>query len=146
MRALIDTNIILDVALQRKPYASNSTEVLFLAEARQIIDYVSASTISDIYYIVRKSLGRASVLDFLGGLLNFCEVATVDKSVIDSALKAAMTADFKDFEDAIQNYAAVTSALDTIVTRNAKDFVQSKQRILTPEQLIQVVASNNKGA
>ncbi len=144
MRALIDTNVLLDVALQREPYKSDSTDTLALAESKRIAGYVSASVISDVYYIARKSIGGASALGFLEGLLKFCEVATVDRVVIDNAIEATASSEFKDFEDAIQNYTAVANALDTIVTRNAKDFVQSKQRVLTPAQLNQIAAGREE--
>ncbi|HBL10673.1 MAG TPA: PIN domain nuclease [Cyanobacteria bacterium UBA11162] len=133
MKVLIDTNIILDFALERQPFYSDSEQVFILAQHRQIEAYVSASTFGDLFYIIRKARGRDWTLQFLNRLATFCQIATVDRSVISMALSA----NFKDFEDAIQYSTAIVNQLDSIVTRNPEDFPAVTPRILTPEQLIQ---------
>lgn len=136
MKALIDTNIFLDVALQRQPFLVESDKVLSLLEAGSLPGYISASTISDFYYVARKVVGHTKTLDFLKSLLSFCPVATVDQLVIDNAIELTIKSGFKDFEDAILNCTAIANSLDTIITRNTKDFEQSKLRILTPMQIV----------
>ena len=133
MKILIDTNIIVDVALDREPFFSESDRILTFVEEAQIQGYISASTFSDLYYIIRRDRGRDWTLDFLRQLATFCQVATVDNSVISMAL----TCNFKDFEDAIQYSTAVINRIDAIVTRNPRDFPVTTPRILTPNQLIQ---------
>lgn len=136
MKILIDTNIIVDVALERQPFYPESQRILSLAYRQHIEGYISASTVSDLYYIIRKVKGRALTLEFLQSILTFCSVATVDRAVINMALAA----NFKDFEDAIQYSTAVTNQLDAIVTRNPSDFTSgSGLQILTPDQLIQSI-------
>lgn len=135
MKVLVDTNVIIDTALQRQPFADASTRVLFLSQTKRFDGYVSASTISDIHYILRKQIGYSTALDFLRRLVTICDVANVDRNVIETAL----VSDFSDFEDAIQNCTATVAGIDAIVTRNTKDFTQSDLQILTPEQLIQLV-------
>lgn len=130
---LVDTNVIVDVALKRQPFFAASAQVLATAEAGLIEAFISGSTVSDIYYIVSKIKGKELAIDFLRRIFVFCHVAAVDKTVIESALASS----FKDFEDAIQEYAAVESQLDAIVTRNPKDFAQSSLSVLTPEQLLE---------
>ncbi|MEG4630572.1 PIN domain-containing protein [Microcoleus sp. AR_TQ3_B6] len=132
MKVLIDTNIIADVALEREPFYAESDRILTLAEEAQIQGYVSASTFSDLYYIIRRDKGRDWTLEFLRQLATFCQVATVDNSVISIAL----TCNFKDFEDAIQYSTAVINLIDAIVTRNPRDFPVNIPRIVTPNQLI----------
>ncbi|MEG3893100.1 MULTISPECIES: PIN domain-containing protein [unclassified Microcoleus] len=132
MKILIDTNIIVDVALDREPFFSESDRILTFVEEAQIQGYISASTFSDLYYIIRRDRGRDWTLDFLRQLATFCQVATVDNSVISMAL----TCNFKDFEDAIQYSTAVINRIDAIVTRNPRDFPVTTPRILTPNQLI----------
>ena len=132
MKVLIDTNVILDVALEREPFYAESDRILTLAEEAQIQGYVSASTFSDLYYIIRRDKGRDWTLEFLRQLATFCQVATVDNSVISIAL----TCNFKDFEDAIQYSTAVINLIDAIVTRNPRDFPVNIPRIVTPNQLI----------
>ena len=133
MKVLIDTNVIVDVALEREPFYAESDRILTLAEEAQIQGYVSASTFSDLYYIIRRDKGRDWTLEFLRQLATFCQVATVDNSVISIAL----TCNFKDFEDAIQYSTAVINLIDAIVTRNPRDFPVNIPRIVTPNQLIQ---------
>ncbi|WP_263975432.1 type II toxin-antitoxin system VapC family toxin [Leptolyngbya sp. 7M] len=132
VKVLIDTNIILDVALERQPYFEASEQILAFAEQGRIIGHISASTFGDLYYILRKDKGRASSLEFLRNIADFCQVATVDQTVISMAL----TANFKDFEDAIQYSTAAVNHLDAVVTRNPKDFVGATLRVTTPETLI----------
>ncbi|MEG4418065.1 PIN domain-containing protein [Microcoleus sp. LAD1_D5] len=132
MKILIDTNIIVDVALEREPFFAESDRILTFVEEAQIQGYISASTFSDLYYIIRRDRGRDWTLDFLRQLATFCQVATVDNSVISMAL----TCNFKDFEDAIQYSTAVINRIDAIVTRNPRDFPVTTSRIVTPNQLI----------
>ena len=132
MKVLIDTNVIVDVALEREPFYAESDRILTFVEEGQIQGYVSASTFSDLYYIIRRDKGRDWTLDFLRQLATFCQVATVDNSVISIAL----TCNFKDFEDAIQYSTAVINLIDAIVTRNPRDFPVNTPRIVTPNQLI----------
>jgi predicted nucleic acid-binding protein len=138
MKILLDTNIIVDVALERQPFYSESLQLISLVYQRQVEGYISASTFSDIYYIIRKAKGRDLTLEFVRNISTFCQVATVDQSVISMALNA----NFKDFEDAIQYSTAVINQLDAIITRNQKDFPVTTPRILTPDQLIQDITNS----
>jgi len=138
VKVLIDTNVIVDVALEREPFYAESDRILTFVEKGQIQGYVSASTFSDLYYIIRRDKGRDWTLDFLRQLATFCQVATVDNSVISIAL----TSNFKDFEDAIQYSTAVINLIDAIVTRNPRDFPVTTPRIVTPNQLIQELSDS----
>ncbi|WP_341736201.1 PIN domain-containing protein [Microcoleus sp. CAWBG640] len=137
VKILLDTNIILDIALERQPFFGESEQVLSLVEQGEVEGYISGSTFSDLYYIIRKAKGRDSTLEFLRQLATFCQVATVDNSVISMALAS----NFKDFEDAIQYSTAVINQIDAIVTRNPRDFPVTTPRIVTPNQLIQELTS-----
>ncbi len=133
MKLLLDTNIIIDFALERQPFYSESEQVFLFAQQRQIEGYVSASTFGDLYYIIRKNKGRDWTLAFLNRLATICQVATVDQSVISMAL----IANFRDFEDGIQYSTARVNQLEAIVTRDVADFPVTTPRIITPTQLIQ---------
>jgi predicted nucleic acid-binding protein len=135
VKVLLDTNVIIDFALERQPWFADSEQIIYFAEQKQILGYISASTVSDIYYIIRKSKGKELALEFLVNLSIFCQIAAVDSSVVSMALNV----NFKDFEDAIQYSAAVINSLDIIVTRNPRDFPVAMPRILTPNQLIQEI-------
>jgi len=135
VRILLDTNVIVDVALERQPHFEASQQVLLLVVQGEIEGYISASTFSDIYYIVRKGRGREWTRDFLTWLVTCCQIATVNQAAIEMALNS----DFTDLEDAIQYSTAVVNNLDAIVTRNPQDFPTQvvTPRILTPSQTIQ---------
>ena len=133
MKVLLDTNVILDYALEREPWFVDSEQILYLSEQKQIITYVSASTISDLYYILRKIKSKELALEFIRNLIEICCIATVDRSVIAMALNT----NFKDFEDAIQYSVAVINQLDAIITRNTKDFAITQPKILTPNQFVE---------
>lgn len=139
MKVLLDTNVIIDFALERQPWFTDSEQILYFAEQKPILGYISASTVSDIYYIIRKSKNKELALEFLLNLSVVCQIAAIDSSVISMALNV----NFKDFEDAIQYSAAMINSLDVIVTRNPQDFPVKIPRILTPNQLIQEVELNN---
>ncbi|NJL88944.1 MAG: PIN domain-containing protein [Coleofasciculaceae cyanobacterium SM2_1_6] len=136
MRTLLDTNIIVDVALERYPYFRESEGVLVLVEQSLIIAYISATTFSDLYYIIRKERGREWTIEFLRQLATFCQIASVDETAIQMALNSTM----KDFEDAIQYCVASLNNLEAIVTRNPKDFDNISLPVLTPAQLIQTLS------
>lgn len=138
MKVLLDTNIIVDDALERQPFLEASEQVLVLVEQGQVEGYVSASTFSDLYYIIRRVRGREWTLNYLRQLVTFCQVATVDRVAITMALST----NFRDFEDAIQYSTAVVNQLDVIVTRNPQDFPVTTPRIITPEQLIQELTNS----
>ncbi len=97
MKVLLDTNIIVDVALERQPFFGDSETVLSFVEQGQIEGYISASSFGDLYYIIRKDKGKDLTLEFLRNIITFCQVATVDSTAINMAL----TVNFRDFEDAI---------------------------------------------
>ena len=128
MKVLLDTNIIIDIALERQPYFTNSETVLAFVEQGQIEGYISASTISDLYYLIRKQKCRDLTIEFLQEILTFCQIATVNQA----AIIMAFTTNFQDFEDST----AVVNKLDAIITRNPQDFPIVTPRIITPEQLI----------
>ncbi|MEH2442168.1 type II toxin-antitoxin system VapC family toxin [Nostoc sp.] len=130
MKILLDTNIIVDDALEREPFLEVSEQVLVLVEQGQVEGYISASTFSDLYYIIRRARGREWTLTYLRQLVNFCQVAS-------ATINMALTVNFRDFEDAIQYSTAALNHLDAIITRNPRDFPVATPRIITPEELIQ---------
>lgn len=132
LKVLIDTNIVLDVALERSPFFSTSLSVFTLANNKRISAFISASTVSDLYYIIRKIKGHEATITFLRIIINLFKIATVDQDIIQASLNLG----FKDFEDAIQYQVAINNQFDAIVTRNAKDFPSGIINILTPQILI----------
>jgi len=128
-RVLLDSDVILDLFLDRKPFSDFSVEVLFLCESGKIDGYVTPVIVSNCYYILRKSAKHSAVIQKLKQLLSIVNVLAMDSQ---SVLKS-LDSDFSDFEDALQNYSAELSGLNAILTRNIKDYKNSKLAILTPE-------------
>ena len=133
MKILIDTNIILDIVLERQPFVEQATQLFKAAQQANVVLFVTATTITDLYYVTRKAKGRAIALNFITDLLQFMDVAGVDKAVIMQALHSDIT----DFEDAIQESAAKSQAINVLVTRNETDFKSSALEIHSPESFLQ---------
>jgi predicted nucleic acid-binding protein len=138
MRVLLDTNIVVDVLLKRKLFFEEAVALLELTSKKSMQVFLTATTITDIYYLSKKNLGNARALEQLNDIVNFYQIASVDKLVIENALSAG----FSDFEDAVQHEAAVNFAIDIIVSRNTKDFRKSTLPVYTPAQF--VVIHNSK--
>ena len=131
-KILLDTNIILDIALERREFFEKSKELLLTINKLSIPSYVSATTVTDIYYILKKSKGHQLTVSFLKNLFDFIDIASVNKEVILSALNSELT----DFEDAVQTECAIQNNINIIITRNIADFKKSKLEILTPSEFI----------
>lgn len=132
MKALLDTNIVLDVLLDRKPHSVESAEVFRLIEQGQAEGLLCATTITTLDYLLSQSMKRNDSRKLLSQLLKLFEVASVNRAVIEDALASRMD----DFEDAVLDHAALNSGPDVIVTRNSKDFSRGKSRVMDPRQFI----------
>ena len=133
MKVLLDTNVILDIVLERHPFDQAATAVLQAMRENDSVLFVTATTITDLYYVARKAKGHTVALNFIVDLLEFVDIAGVDKEVITCALRSQIL----DFEDAIQESAARVQNIDVIVTRNVVDFTQSLVEIQSPESFLQ---------
>lgn len=132
MRILLDTNIILDIALKRQPHSEKAKELLFHLNQNEVSLFVAATTVTDIYYILRKSGNHASAIEFLQNFLEYAEVAGVDKNIIINALYSGLN----DFEDAVQIQSAKSNKIPIIITRNISDFKTNAIKAFTPEEYL----------
>ena len=138
MDILFDTNIAIDVITQREPFYEQSQLVLLLAEEKAVNGYISATSVTDIFYITsrlmkNKDLAKKRLKDLL---FDSVEVAAVDGSIITQAINDS----WDDFEDCVQYYVGESISTDYIVTRNPDDFTSGKIKTLTPEQLLDIIA------
>ena len=132
-RILIDTDVILDFFIDREPYSDYAAQIFSLCESKQIRGFVTPVICSNLYYLLRQTAKHKKVIEKLSQLLTFMDVLKMDREVVIQAL----TSGFNDFEDALQNYAAVKSGvIDVILTRNIKDFSKSDIGILSPESYL----------
>ncbi len=134
MNVLLDTNVLLDFVLEREPFVKDAEKVFQVAKHHSIQLFMSATTITDVFYIARKEKGKEQTLAFIEDLLQCVEVASVDKAVILHALHAELP----DFEDAVQEGAAKQAAISTIITRNEADFKHSDLDIYHPEAFVNI--------
>ena len=132
MRALLDTNVVLDVALERRPFHATANRIIRASDFDRIHLFITASMATDVYYILRKSKGKELTLAFLSDLLESVDVCQVDRDVLLDALASG----FNDFEDAVQNAAAVESEIEIIVTRNKSDYRNSPLVVISPEEFV----------
>jgi predicted nucleic acid-binding protein len=133
IHVLIDTNIILDFFLERKPFFQDAVKILTLAETRKIKVYATSLSFSNAYYILRQVGSHITVIESLRKLARIAEVLSVDSKSIELALYS----DFKDFEDALQYFsAAQRSEINLIITRNTKDYKHSELPVMTPQDFL----------
>lgn len=132
MRLLIDGNIILDVLQNREPHVVDSAKIWKLCETDQAEGYVSALTFSNLVYIMRKELSPEKINEVfksLGLIFRFTDLTVSD-------LAKAAEQQWDDFEDALQAATAERIHADNIITRNVKDFKQSKIVAFTPTEFL----------
>ena len=132
MRLLIDANIILDVLQKREPHWKDSSAIWKLCEIGQAEGYISALTFANLVYVMRKELEPAQIEDVLTKIkliFRFADFSTADMT------KAAEMA-WNDFEDAVQSATAERIQADYIITRNVRDFYQSRIMASTPTEFI----------
>lgn len=132
MRLLFDTNIILDIALKREPHYKDSSTVFKKSDNKTVFGFVTASTITDIYYIAKKEKGHNVAIEFITNLIQVIDVIGIDKEIIIEALISEIT----DFEDAIQSLASSYNSIDFIITRNTKDFTNSEVKAISPTDFL----------
>jgi predicted nucleic acid-binding protein len=129
----IDTNVVIDFLADRRPFSTDAATLFNHAVNGRIVIYISAVSYNNIYYILRQSLTGNATIKLLDALMEMTEIADVTKAVIRQSLKA----EFRDFEDAIQYYCAVSvPQVNFIVTRNGKDFKKSALPVLTPAEAV----------
>lgn len=133
MKIMCDTNIIIDVLLEREPFVEDSYKVLGLCEKHKIEGFVSASSVTDIYYLVRKYTHSTDLAyKAVGKLLEIVKVCSVTNDDILTAFQKRA----KDFEDCLVATCAKSIHCDYIATRNKKDFEGFGISVLTPAEIL----------
>ena len=139
MKVLIDSNVVLNKLLKQTDFIIGSSTIFNLAEIGQISGFISASAVTDIYYIARKGLGKASAREEVKKILQVFQPATVTGDDIFKALNL----EWGDFEDSVQYVVGESLAVDYIITRNTVDFSSGSIPAVTPEQFIEIIIEND---
>lgn len=131
----IDTNIFLDLLLNRGKFADAAENLLHWCEDGRLIGTTSAINISNIYYLVNQQKSKAETKKVIRKLLDFISIPNTTKK----DLLLAAESNFRDFEDAIQYYTALNAnGINYIVTRNKKDYKLSSIPVVTAEEFIKL--------
>lgn len=134
MKIMCDTNVIIDVLLEREPFAENSCKVLSLCEEHRVDGFISASSVTDIYYLVRKHTHSTDLAyKAVGKLLEIVKVCSVTNNDVLTAFQRKA----RDFEDCLMATCAKSIHCDYIITRNKKDFEEFDIPLLTPTEFLQ---------
>ena len=135
-KILIDTDVILDFFFDRKPHSDYSTIILDLCARKQLTGFITPVIISNTYYLLRRTAKHEKVIEKIKQLMTVIQVLQMDRLVIEKALNS----EFKDFEDALQNFSVVNyGQIDIIITRNVKDYKKSEIGVLTPEDFVKLL-------
>ncbi len=132
MRLLIDANIVLDVLQKREPYWKDSSVIWKLCETEQAEGYISTLTFANLMYVMRRELDPAQIRDVLDKLRLIFRFADFTAADMEKAAEIG----WDDFEDAIQAATAERIMADSIITRNVRDFRNSKVIAFTPSEFI----------
>ena len=132
-KIFLDTDVALDHLADRQPFAEYAHRLLALAETGELMICVSSLSFSNLFYILRKLKGHDDALALLRKLKLLVRVSTVSEVEIQSALGSS----FKDFEDAIQHFAAkAEGGVSAIVTRNKADYATGEIPVLSPDEFL----------
>lgn len=138
-KLFVDSDVVIDFFTDREPHVNPASELFELNEQGNVQLYLSAVSINNIYYIVRKFLGHKKTLEVIETLTEMTEIIGTTKKEIIKALKN----DFSDYEDSVQYSSALNiENLDVIITRNIKDYRNSSIAVMTPLNFLKMKEKN----
>ena len=141
MKVLIDTCVIIDALQNREPFSKNAQDIFLLAANRRIDAFITAKSVTDIYYLMHRvthsDKDTRNVLSRLFVLFGLSDTVGTD-------CRYALSSDVSDYEDAVMIETAARTQMDAIVTRNTKDCSKSAVPVLTPEELIQKISEETE--
>ncbi|HAJ99023.1 MAG TPA: PIN domain nuclease [Bacteroidales bacterium] len=135
-KLLIDTNIVIDLLSRRQPFYEAAAVLFSLADKKQIELSMSSLTIANTNYVLLRQLDSVKAKSILRKLKLIVHVLPLDDKIIGLALNDES---FSDFEDALQYYTAIENGQDLLITRNLRDFKNSKLPVMTPGQFIETI-------
>ena len=135
MRILIDTNVVLDVLMARRPHLEHALAIFALVDAGRVRGVLGATTITTVFYLATKAVGIAKARLHVRSLLDLFDVASLDRGV----LAAALDSGFDDVEDGAVHEATVAAEVDAIVTRDGGGFAVASLPVFTPSAFLAAV-------
>ncbi|NBC57196.1 MAG: PIN domain-containing protein [Bacteroidetes bacterium] len=135
-KVFIDSDIIIDYFYDRHPFSESASKVLNLCAYNKVVAFTSPLVVANVYYLLRQTAKHDKVIASLKGLLNYVEIITMNKKIVLEALNS----DFKDFEDALQNFSVIEHKnIKGILTRNIKDYKKSSLNVYTPKEFLDLL-------
>ncbi len=132
MNGLFDTNVLLDVFLERDPFFDASSQVIGFAEQGKLEGWICTTTVTTIHYLLAKALTKEKVEKHLNEVLKIFHVSNVFRVVLEDALASG----FRDYEDAVLCQSAIYANLDAILTMNGKDLEKNKLPVYSPTEFL----------
>jgi predicted nucleic acid-binding protein len=136
-RVFIDCDICLDLLAERMPHYDSAALLFTLADKGKLKLYVSSLIFSNLLYLLGRQFSQKEARRILNKFKVLVNVVSVD----DKINELALSSDFKDFEDAIQYFAAIENNIDILLTRNLKDYRQAKISVMTAEDFLPTIRS-----
>lgn len=135
-KVLVDSNIFVDFMFRRMPFFEESEKVISLCESRKIKGFVTTSELMDLHYIYKKySHSNETSNEAIQEIMSVFDVLDIHEEDIISSIKDGN----RDFEDCVIENCSNRNRIDYIVTRNTKDFINKKTRIIEPHELLNIV-------
>lgn len=136
MKVMVDTNVVLDLLLDRTPHAVNAAQIFSLIERNVLAGCLGATTLTTICYLATKAVGVQKARREIRKLLRLFEVVPVNRAVLEAALE---TEGFRDFEEAVLHQAARQANADALVTRNESHFRKAVLAVYEPHELLNIL-------
>lgn len=136
MTILVDTNVVLDLLLKREPYNIAAQTIITKCAEREVIGYLAAHSIPNLFYILRKNYTQKERRKFIKNLCDIFRISDLNEEKIISAID---NEDFTDFEDCLQEECAVEAMADYIVTRNPEDYRGSRVKVILPDEFVKLL-------
>lgn len=134
-RILIDTNVLLDYLLTRKPFYEEAKKVMLTCTEGNTKGCIAAHSISNMFFILRKDYDAKERREILSGLCTIFDIEGIDKNKLLLGLR---NEDFSDFEDCLQMECAKAYGAEYIITRNIADYKMSEVKAILPEDYLKL--------
>lgn len=132
MKVFLDSDVLLDFLLDRKPFSDSIAQLFQKSIEEKLQLCISPISMTNINYVIEKLQNKKQAKDKVSKIFQLVKIETI----CESTIKKAIDSDFKDFEDAVQNFCALEAGHKIILTRNTKDYKESELGILTPIEFL----------
>lgn len=131
-KVFLDTDVLLDVVFDRKPFSEHASRLLGLCEKNLILGHTSSLILANCYYIVSAKIDKATAIRVVSKYREFLIILNFTNKEIGESIQSG----FSDLEDGIQHFIAVNHSLNTLITRNIEDYKKASINVMKPEQYL----------